>query len=339
MPERILPVNARRRNLISAVAGLVLPIVVVTLGFAGRPPTTFLVGGGMAAAGPIATILAPERWWVLRLSLGLASVAGLTLLQANTGGVSSPFAALLVMAMVGFGLMASDGELVAGVVLTVGCCFLPMLAVGPPAYPVHVPNALALALVNCTVMLGLAAATRDSWRLTSRLRHESTHDRLTGLLNRRGWDELVDHELGDEAATGRTAVFGLVDLDHLKDVNDTLGHDRGDRLLSVTGERLRAAFPGNTTLARLGGDEFAVLCVPGRLDDVVDALDRARCEGTGEERFSAGVAQVACGETSSDAMRRADLALYEAKQTGRNRTCVASGPVPETWKPLPVNLG
>ena len=60
--------------------------------------------------------------------------------------------------------------------------------------------------------------------------------------------------------------------------------------------------------------------------------------GHGEQRFSAGVAQVASGETSSDAMRRADLALYEAKTTGRNRTCVASGPVQETWDSFPVNL-
>ena len=229
--------------------------------------------------------------------------------------------------MIWFGLMASDGELRAGIAVTIACCFVPMLVIGGSTYPVEPARAVALALVNCSVLLGLAATTRQTVRLTSRLQHDATHDRLTGLLNRRGWDSSVDRHFGPGRPPARSRLVALLDLDQLKHVNDTLGHDNGDEVLRSTAARLEQAFSEGATVARLGGDEFAVLVVDRSEDEVVADLDELRSRSGPGESFSAGVATVGEHESPGDVMRRADLALYEAKATGRNRTCRSEGPL------------
>ena len=118
-------------------------------------------------------------------------------------------------------------------------------------------------------------------------------------------------------------MVALVDLDQLKVVNDTLGHDRGDELLRTTAEGLRRTFDGDAVVSRLGGDEFAVLVLDRAVEEVVGLLQALRTRSGTDGGFSAGVVAVADGDAPGDAMRRADLALYEAKATGRNRTCVA----------------
>ena len=323
MGPRLLTSEQRRIALTMAALGSILPVVIVTVDDLGTHGPAFLAGAGLAAAAPIGSILAPPRRRWVRWPFAFSGLPGLTLLQAETGGVASPYAILLVMGMVWFGLMASDGELRAGIAVTVACCFVPMLVIGPPAYPVDVPLATALALVNCSVLLGLAATTRQIVRLTDRLRHDANHDRLTGLLNRRGWDDVVDSHFGTRPPAAQVRVFVLVDLDQLKQVNDTLGHDRGDALLRSTADGLRRTFTDGAVVSRLGGDEFAVLLVDRREDEVLALLDRLRTESGQDGAFSAGVATAATGDSPGDVMRRADLALYEAKATGRNRTCVA----------------
>jgi diguanylate cyclase (GGDEF)-like protein len=330
MGPRVLTVEQRRLALATAALGSILPVVVVTIDDFGSHGPAFLAGAALAAAAPVGSILAPPtRRWV-RWPFAFSGLPGLTLLQAETGGVASPYAILLVMGMVWFGLMASDGELRAGIAVTVACCFVPMLVIGPPAYPVDVPLATTLALVNCSVLLGLAATTRQIVRLTDRLRHEANHDRLTGLLNRRGWDDMVDVHFGRRPPAARSRVVALVDLDQLKIVNDTLGHDRGDELLRSTAEGLRRTFAEHAVVSRLGGDEFAALVLDRDVEEVVGLLGALRSQSGSDGAFSAGVVGVVDGDAPGDVMRRADLALYEAKATGRNRTCVADAPLAET---------
>lgn len=336
MGPRILTPHQRRLALGAAFLGGVLPVLIVAVDDRDGMPTTFFVGAVLAMLAPIGANLAPVNAWWVRWPSAYGGLVGLVLLQAHTGGVASPYAIFFVMGMVWFGLMASDRELVAGLVVMVGCCYLPMLVIGGQTYPVDVAHATALVLVNLSVSLGMAASTRQAARLTARLRHEANHDRLTGLLNRRGWDDVLDRPLG------RGAVFALVDLDRLKEVNDELGHDGGDRVLRATANRLSERFAalgeGGVTVARLGGDEFAVLVRDRPVSDVVAVLDVVRRAATTDEGFSAGVAERIGEENPSESMRRADLALYEAKATGRHRTCVAGGPLQDTLETLPVDL-
>jgi len=180
-----------------------------------------------------------------------------------------------------------------------------------------------------------AAVTLENARLVDRLRrvaaereHDALHDALTGLPNRRAFNEAVARTL---SAGGGGAVL-LMDLDDFKDVNDTLGHRAGDELLQVTGRRLRAMVvedrdaPAPGTVARLGGDEFAVL-LPGVGAD--EAVVRARQlldsvtapvpmqDITLTTTASIGVAPIPLDARDSDELLvHADVAMYAAKAAG-----------------------
>ncbi|MGZ8736637.1 MAG: putative bifunctional diguanylate cyclase/phosphodiesterase [Nocardioides sp.] len=149
--------------------------------------------------------------------------------------------------------------------------------------------------------------------------HEAMHDELTGLANRR----LFSRMLEDRLATRPVALL-LLDLDRFKEVNDTLGHEVGDRLLRVVGERIREASPGGSVVARLGGDEFAVL-LPGADDFdaracatlLRDALTRPMVLGGFSVAVDAsvGVATGSVGDSAVTMLRWADLAMYAAKHS------------------------
>ncbi|MEZ5246379.1 MAG: EAL domain-containing protein [Acidimicrobiales bacterium] len=158
------------------------------------------------------------------------------------------------------------------------------------------------------------------------LRFQASHDELTGLANRR---RLLDeiHRVAD--GSGSVAVL-LLDLDRFKNINDSLGHDRGDELLVVVADRLRLAVRPGDLVARLGGDEFAVV-LPGPVDVaeaefVAERLMRLIGEpvALGSQKVyptaSIGIA-VADDQTAvDDLIRRADTAMYRAKSQGRARS-------------------
>ncbi|WP_101254883.1 putative bifunctional diguanylate cyclase/phosphodiesterase [Streptomyces barkulensis] len=175
-------------------------------------------------------------------------------------------------------------------------------------------------------------------RLQAQLQHNASHDPLTDLPNRSLFTERVHQALGGrrrgDARAGHTAVL-YIDLDGFKAVNDTIGHQAGDELLIQAARRLREAVRAGDTAARLGGDEFAALIVgDGKCDRaereyrVLEIAERLRTtlsrpyrvEG-GEARVAAsiGVAFAEPGVTPAVLMRHADLAMYRAKQAGKNR--------------------
>jgi diguanylate cyclase (GGDEF)-like protein len=149
--------------------------------------------------------------------------------------------------------------------------------------------------------------------------HEAMHDELTGLANRR----LFVRRLGDELAGGPVAVL-LLDLDRFKEVNDTLGHEVGDRLLRVAAERVAATAPRGSLVSRLGGDEFAVL-LPGADEQAArvcatqlrEVLARPMVLGGFSVAVDAsvGLAVAEHGTDAVTAMRWTDLAMNAAKQT------------------------
>jgi diguanylate cyclase (GGDEF)-like protein len=158
--------------------------------------------------------------------------------------------------------------------------------------------------------------------LIGRLRHEAMHDTLTGLPNRAQLMALTTAAV-QRAASGQSRVaMIIIDLNGFKAVNDTLGHQVGDVLITEVGRRLSDASGPGVTVARLGGDEFAVLVEPAE-DDAVGVAERM-CEAllepmvVGQERLhlagSMGVALAPDHATTvSDLLRRADIAMYAAK--------------------------
>jgi diguanylate cyclase (GGDEF)-like protein len=158
---------------------------------------------------------------------------------------------------------------------------------------------------------------REKQESEARLRHEATHDPLTGLANR----ALFRHGLDAVLATGPATVL-LADLDEFKTVNDSLGHDAGDGLLVAFADVLRAAAGPDAEVARLAGDEFAVLVPADTTGEcVAEAIATATSVPISGQRllvkFSAGLATAPSGTPASDVLRRADAALYAAKQRGR----------------------
>ena len=160
------------------------------------------------------------------------------------------------------------------------------------------------------------------------LRHQAEHDALTELLNRRGFQR----RLGALLDRGAAGAVMLIDLDHFKAINDTLGHHVGDQVIHAAGAALRHSLRAEDVVARIGGDEFAVL-LPGADRDRAEATaerlvhavaTEARVEDMGGGHgvtASVGVAMLT-GQfsTADDALMAADLAMYDAKHAGRRRT-------------------
>jgi diguanylate cyclase (GGDEF)-like protein len=182
---------------------------------------------------------------------------------------------------------------------------------------------LALALFGGLLLLW-AGLFRIVARASRRLRHQATHDALTDLSNRAELYELGGRALAGARRDGTLAALLLIDLDRFKEVNDTMGHEQGDRLLVDVARRLRSVLRGSDILARLGGDEFAVLAAlpnRGALGEVATRLHAALARpfdvgGVAIELgASIGIAlQPDHGDDVSTLLRHADVAMYEAKR-------------------------
>ena len=167
----------------------------------------------------------------------------------------------------------------------------------------------------------------------SRLRHLAMHDPLCGLPNRIFFGERLEAVIEEVRNGSAPAAVFYIDLDHFKDVNDTLGHHVGDELIRNVTLRLSHTLRGGDLVARLGGDEFAVISsIAGDTEKMAMLAQRiisAICSPyaiSGQNIIigaSIGIAVIDknCG-TATDIMRYADMALYRAKNEGRNRACI-----------------
>lgn len=148
-------------------------------------------------------------------------------------------------------------------------------------------------------------------------------DFLTGLPNRRAWDEELRKEAARSLRSGRNLALAIIDLDNFKDYNDTFGHGVGDELLIKAASAWRSALRETDFLARYGGEEFAILMPDCSPEEVVIVIDRLRLATPDNQTCSAGIALWDFQASPEEFMSRADHALYEAKHLGRNRTEVA----------------
>lgn len=167
----------------------------------------------------------------------------------------------------------------------------------------------------------------------TQLRYQASHDSLTGLPNRAHFQERLARALNDPTRAQRIVAVLFIDLDRFKIVNDSLGHEAGDTLLVTAASRLRAALRPTDLAARLGGDEFTIL-----LEEIADVHDAAKVAARIVSLFaraftigqhqvgvsaSVGIAVGVAGQIeSTELLRRADIALYSAKNDGRARCAI-----------------
>jgi diguanylate cyclase (GGDEF)-like protein len=167
-------------------------------------------------------------------------------------------------------------------------------------------------------------------RVEDMLRHQASHDRLTGLPNRMLFEERLSLTLATTQRYGEMLAVVFLDLDGFKTINDTLGHAIGDQLLQNIAQRLRGCLRSEDILARWGGDEFTLLLSPiGSAEDVAKIATQvletinAPLQFQGEElhiKASLGIALAPYdGEDSETLLKNADAAMYRAKQQGRNK--------------------
>ena len=170
-------------------------------------------------------------------------------------------------------------------------------------------------------------------RYESELQHMADHDPLTGLLNRRAYERRLEEHLARGERYGHEGAVLVLDLDDFKEVNDTLGHSAGDELIVRVAGALGSRLRDSDTLARLGGDEFAILTPTGdraEAEQLADSLlrvvrrERAARGPGGRERpitASIGVAPLEGAQSlgAEEALINADLAMYDAKEAGRDR--------------------
>lgn len=185
-------------------------------------------------------------------------------------------------------------------------------------------------------VIGTVSVAAVLEELARTFEHRAHHDPLTGLPNRVLLVDRLERALARRGRAGQDAAsVGLLflDLDGFKAVNDGLGHHAGDELLVAVGARLFGTLRAVDTVARLGGDEFAVLVETADDDHVADLAERLVRELRGPFELShgpvsihasAGVAIAVPGDVASELLRRADLAMYRAKQDGGDRWIAAN---------------
>lgn len=171
--------------------------------------------------------------------------------------------------------------------------------------------------------------TEDLLEAMARIERLATIDELTSLSNRRHMHELLDIEERRQQQRYRATCIALIDVDHFKQINDRYGHAGGDAALRTLAHAARGMLRAGDTLARWGGEEFLLLmpdtvlkdgvCVMERMLAAVRTMPLLAGEPDFRLTFSAGVAESQADERIADAIRRADMALYRAKEQGRDR--------------------
>ena len=192
-------------------------------------------------------------------------------------------------------------------------------------------------------MLRSEAQTRALKRRLDEARRSAEEDHLTGLPNRRAFEARFAEEFRDARAAAEALSVAFCDIDHFKKVNDSHGHDAGDRVLKLVAECLARISDDRCHVARHGGEEFVLLFRDCTAEQALERLDKLREQLAdrrlvnratdipfGQITFSGGIADVfACGDPRT-ALKAADAALYRAKQDGRNRILIAA---PDEGKP------
>lgn len=181
-----------------------------------------------------------------------------------------------------------------------------------------------------------ADETRKLRQELDKAKHDADIDHLTGLPNRRAFEAILDKHYREARQECDNLSVAFCDIDHFNRVNDTHGHETGDRVIYAIGETLARITNDNCHVARQGGEEFVMLFrgkTPAEAFEKLDAVrenfsnrsfvNRSNDEPIGQITFSGGIADVFAHANPRDALKAADEALYRAKSEGRNRVVIS----------------
>lgn len=198
----------------------------------------------------------------------------------------------------------------------------------------YVPKLQSIAAVkdeqgNTSHYVGVFSDITKMKEAEDQLRHLATHDTLTGLPNRAFLVDTLSRAIPRARREGNKVALIFFDLDHFKNVNDTLGHQKGDELLAQVAQRTRSALRESDTVARIGGDEFTIVAPDVETRDVEGLVERLRAAIAAPYRLGADDAHVSPsigialypedGVDATTLIKHADVAMYRAKELGRNR--------------------
>jgi diguanylate cyclase (GGDEF)-like protein len=211
---------------------------------------------------------------------------------------------------------------------------LTMETYGDSIYLVAFHFSMTLASVGLALTLCIAIGMEE----IIQMRRLSETDALSGLVNRRGFEQEVTGQI--EMALARKVPLSLIvcDIDHFKRINDTFGHDVGDQIIRGFAKIIESSCRRTDLVARIGGEEFCIMLPVATKEMALLVANSAR-ETFHNNKFrslpkgefcsaSFGVAQIEVGDTYETLFKRADSALYKAKQTGRNKSVVVGNPAP-----------
>ena len=262
--------------------------------------------------------LAPEFLLLFPLVLFAAEVA----LAVSTDGIAPNYAGFFALAVIYVAL--TQRRVVVPIVVAVAApCWLVCQEQFTTSTLIKLGNSMTVWL-----LIGLALASRSALDRARNIElvNLANTDALTGLASRSFLTDQIDRELNAQSGAGSAVI--VVDLDAFKGVNDMFGHAAGDELLVALADRVRAAFRSDDTCARLGGDEFAVLMRRADLRQATAAAIRlvelmaepvTLSRGPMAVTASIGIASLQGAADAAEVLRDADLAMYDAKSTGRNR--------------------
>ncbi|GIM90552.1 putative bifunctional diguanylate cyclase/phosphodiesterase [Paractinoplanes toevensis] len=307
-------------------AGFICAFAFVKVAFTGTGPIDrralhilALTGAVGAGGGALAPLLATRphlnsAWVILPATCMLTSLAADRQTRATRAGRPMPRPVPRRLSLMPYAAVAATGGLLLTVART-GATDLEAIAAGSVIVTVLVAARQLIALRdNARLLDALDARQRE-------LAYQADHDALTGLANR---TVLVREITAALAATPADVGVALIDLDDFKAINDDLGHAVGDALLTAVADRIAATVPADGIVARLGGDEYALLLRgdPTATLAEVTAQLRRPLHAAGYElvvEASTGLATAHPGDTAQELLRRADVAMYEAKGQGKGR--------------------
>lgn len=213
--------------------------------------------------------------------------------------------------------------------------------------PAHVQSAVKSLVTETQSMMDISHKIHDELERSAKViqtlqrdleivRREAMTDGLTGLANRKSFDQEIKRMMNESKANHTPFTLLMVDIDHFKSFNDNYGHPVGDQVLRLVGRTLVDGIKGRDFAARYGGEEFAILlpdsnimagmAVGNSLRKAIaqkDVMNRNSGEKLGRITMSVGVAESLVGETPEEMIERADAALYTAKHNGRNQVAAA----------------
>lgn len=255
--------------------------------------------------------------------LGIVAYLASVALMRDGAGPTAGFGLLVMLPVVWSAMRARRAELTIAVFGVAVIYLAPTIIVGPPRYPSSGWNAGVLYFVIATGLgITLLQLVTRVQGLMQQLHALARTDELTGLVNRRAWTELLGRELAFSRRSRHPLTIAMLDLDFFKRYNDEHGHPAADRLLRSTVAAWGHALRETDVLGRWGGDEFVLLlpsCDAGCALFVVERLRMA----APDVAFSAGVAEAWDDSTIESIVAEADIALYQAKRSGRTSTAIS----------------